>query len=95
MADDQEILEAEAFAGLDGWQVEDGVLAKTFAVKPYFKALGFVNQIGWLAQMQNHHPDITLSWGRVSVRMISHDVGGLTRRDLALAQAIEALPRDF
>ncbi len=95
MADEKEILKPEAFAGLKGWRIEDGFLQKSFAVKPYFKALGFVNQIGWLAQMQNHHPDVTLSWGQVNVRMISHDVGGLTSRDLALAKAIEALPRDF
>ncbi len=99
MNDDQTILnEAEildALAHFSGWSLESKAISKLWTVKPYFKAVAFVNQIAWIAQMQNHHPDIELSWGRVHVRVTSHDVGGITMRDLKLVEAIENLPKDF
>lgn len=93
LLDDDQI--AAALAELEGWRVEGKCLAKTWRVKPYFKAAAFVQQIAWLAEMQNHHPDIALSWGRVEVRTTSHDLGGLTTRDIRLAKAIDEIVKDF
>ena len=52
-------------------------------------ALEVVNQIAELANQQNHHPDIQLSWGKVVITLTTHSEGGLTQKDFDLAQAIE------
>jgi 4a-hydroxytetrahydrobiopterin dehydratase len=75
---------------LSGWQaVDDHHLAKTFGFPDFATALAFVNRVGETAERLGHHPDIHLSWGRVGVETWSHDTGGITERDLALAKAVD------
>ena len=74
-----------------GWQiVEDHHLEKEFKFPNFVDALAFVNRIGAVAEELNHHPDIHLTWGKVGVRTWTHDTNGLTRKDFALAEKIEA-----
>ncbi|GMU38879.1 MAG: 4a-hydroxytetrahydrobiopterin dehydratase [Phycisphaerae bacterium] len=77
-----------------GWEaVNEHHLAKTFAFPDFVSALAFVNRIGELAEQQGHHPDLTLSWGRVGVTIWTHKIDGLTESDFILAAKIDALPR--
>ena len=73
------------------WQIVDGRrLEKTYRLSDFASALDLVQRIGAQAARQNHHPEILLSWGRVEVRLWTHDVGGLTERDFILAAACDA-----
>ncbi len=77
---------------LPGWQVHADVeLRKTFECKDFADGLTLVNQIGALAELAQHHPDLLLRYHSVAVTLTTHDAGGLTARDLALAAAIDAL----
>ena len=69
---------------------KDQTLQVEFEVHPYLKALSFVSTVGCLAEDQNHHPDIQLSYGKVSIRITTHDAGNtITDKDYQLAEAIE------
>ena len=74
------------------WRVVDGHhLERTFRFDDFAAALAFTNQVGALAEQLNHHPDICVGWGKAIVTTWSHDSGGLTRRDFALAAGIDAI----
>ena len=79
--------------GLPGWTIgEQGtVLRKDFAFATYAAALLFVNTVAWLAERENHHPELRIGYGQVSVSYSTHDVGGLSRNDFICAAKIEAL----
>ncbi|MDQ6934051.1 MAG: 4a-hydroxytetrahydrobiopterin dehydratase [Actinomycetota bacterium] len=68
-----------------------GTIHREVSTDDFATALELVNRIGALAEEANHHPDLELGWGRVGVRLCSHDVGGVTQRDIDLAQRIDAL----
>jgi len=77
-----------------GWRIVDGHhLEKEFRFPDFAQALAFVNRIGAAAEEMGHHPDLELGWGRVRVTLRTHDAGGITSKDYALAAAIEELPR--
>lgn len=77
-----------------GWMVvDDHHLEKEFKFKDFRKALDFTNAVGALAESQNHHPDILLSWGKARITLWTHTVGGLSEADFVLAAKIESLPR--
>ncbi len=73
------------------WQRQHNALVKEFKFKDFKQALEFVNKVGELAEAANHHPDIELSWGRVKIRLSSHDVGTVTERDQQMAGQIDQL----
>jgi 4a-hydroxytetrahydrobiopterin dehydratase len=81
---------------LEHWmQVEhDGVAAlrRAFAFPDWAAALAFVNAVGAIADAQDHHPLVELTWGRVVLTVWSHDAGGLTARDTRFCAAVNALP---
>lgn len=83
----QQRLQAE----LPSWQLADGQLQRSFRTADFRTALLLSNAIGHVAELAWHHPDISLGWGRVQVSLLSHDVGGITERDFALAAEIERL----
>ena len=80
-------------AGLnEGWAVVgDQRLEREFKFKNFVEALAFTNAVGALAEEQNHHPDIYLSWGMVRVTLWTHKAGGLTENDFILAAKIDCL----
>jgi 4a-hydroxytetrahydrobiopterin dehydratase len=81
---------------LPGWRLaEDGSdLRKDFAFADFSAALAFANALGWIAERENHHPDLELGWGRCRVRFSTHDVGGISRNDFICAAKTEALLRN-
>lgn len=73
------------------WQEENNTLVKEFAFDDFKSALHFVNQVGELAEVMNHHPDIELGWGRVRVTLTTHSAGRVTDKDRKLAEDIDLL----
>jgi 4a-hydroxytetrahydrobiopterin dehydratase len=77
---------------LPDWKViEEHHLAKSFIFPDFRRALEFVNRIGELAEEQGHHPDLTLSWGKVDVVIFTHKARGLTEGDFVLGAKIDRL----
>ncbi len=77
-------------AELPHWAVEGEELAGTWRFDDFAGALAAAVTVGMLAERANHHPDLVIGWGRLMVRLTSHDVGGPTGRDVDLALAIQA-----
>jgi 4a-hydroxytetrahydrobiopterin dehydratase len=79
--------------GHDWKVIDEHHLEKEFTFKNFRDALAFTNQVGELAEAQNHHPDIYLGWGKVKVTIWTHKIEGLTESDFVLAAKIESLKR--
>jgi 4a-hydroxytetrahydrobiopterin dehydratase len=77
-----------------GWTNDGQALVKTFERDGFDGAIAFVNAVAAVANSQNHHPDIAISWNRVTIRTWSHDVNAITARDAALARSIDALSKE-
>jgi 4a-hydroxytetrahydrobiopterin dehydratase len=90
--DDAEV--AAVLAGPDApdWDLVDGMLVKTVECPSFPAALDFVVAVGRLAEAADHHPDIDIRWRTVRLALVTHDVGGLSVLDVALAREIDALP---
>ena len=74
-----------------GWDVADGQLTRTVTRKDFRDALLYVNAVGYLAERANHHPDISISWNKVTLNLVSNSAGGLTAQDFALARQLSDL----
>lgn len=74
---------------LPDWRLEDGVLTRTYRTGDWRRTLLLTGGIAFLAEAAQHHPDLELSYPRVTVRLTTHDAGGITARDLELARLIE------
>jgi 4a-hydroxytetrahydrobiopterin dehydratase len=81
---------ATGLAGL-AWSREGDELVKVVKRKDFVEAIKFVNELADLAEAANHHPDIAISWNTVTLRLSTHDAGGLTQLDLDLAGQIDGL----
>ena len=79
-----------ALAGLEGWKREGEALVKTFRCASFREAVAFVGRAAELAEAAQHHPDILIRYRRVTLTLSTHDAGGITEKDLALARRIEA-----
>jgi len=82
---------ADRLRALDGWSLQDGQIAKTFAFKTYKDGVVFASAAGFIADKLNHHPDILIGYAKVTISVNTHDVGGLSPYDFELARRIEAL----
>lgn len=81
--------------GLADWRPMFDELKARFRTADFASALELVNRIGAAAEEADHHPDLGLTWGRVDVRLSSHDVGGLTHRDVRLARTISTIAAEL
>jgi 4a-hydroxytetrahydrobiopterin dehydratase len=77
----------------DGWTFEQGgkALVRSFKFKDFSEAFGFLARLALHAEKVDHHPEFTNVWNRIDFRLTSHDTGGVTDRDVALAQEINRL----
>ena len=84
---------AELLPALDGWSMVEGrdAIQKRFAFKDFNAAFGFMTRVALVAERMNHHPEWTNVYRTVDVTLSSHDAGGLTRRDVELAQRMDQL----
>ena len=78
----------------EGWLVVDDALEQTFELPSFPEAIAFVNRVAELAEAENHHPDVTISYKKVTLRWTTHSEGGITDRDrdLAARSAVLAKP---
>ena len=77
----------------EGWEFEDGgkALVRTIKFKDFSEAFGFLSRVALHAEKVDHHPEFTNVWNRVDFRLTSHDAGGVTDRDIELAETINEL----
>jgi 4a-hydroxytetrahydrobiopterin dehydratase len=80
---------AAALAELDGWGFQDEAFVRTFRFPDFVHAVDFVEQLAEVAEGQKHHPDIDIRYNKVTLRLSSHDAGGVTQRDVKLAEALQ------
>ena len=83
-----------ALQELPGWKREGKTLVKTYDMHAFKGAVAFVSKVADLAERADHHPDIFIQVKKVTVTLSSHDVGGVSARDLRLARQIEAAAKD-
>jgi len=78
---------------LPHWRATDGrdALTRDFKFTGFSAAWGFMARVALLAEQQDHHPEWSNAFDRVSITLTTHDAGGLSRRDVELAQAIDAI----
>lgn len=76
---------------LKGWSLHAKEIRKTFEFQDFVHAMGFVNSVALLAEKANHHPDIDVRWNKVTLTLSTHSAGGLTEKDIALAEQINQL----
>jgi 4a-hydroxytetrahydrobiopterin dehydratase len=74
-----------------GWSLDGQALIRSFRFKDFGAAFAFLTRVAVHAERVDHHPEFTSVWNRVDFRLTSHDKGGVTERDVALAKAIDAL----
>lgn len=78
-------------AELADWVVHDGALQREFTFADFHRTIGFVNAVAWLANAQDHHPDLQVSYARCTVRWHTHSAGGITLNDFICAARTDAL----
>ncbi|MGI9040958.1 MAG: 4a-hydroxytetrahydrobiopterin dehydratase [Gemmatimonadales bacterium] len=81
----------ERLGQLPGWYFEDGWIRRVYKTDGWPTTLMLVNGVGYLAEAAYHHPDLTVTWGRVTVKLQNHAAGGITDKDFELARKIEDL----
>jgi 4a-hydroxytetrahydrobiopterin dehydratase len=80
-----------ALAALPDWQRKGEVISRTFQFKNFPAAMKFVDAVALVAEQVQHHPDIDIRWNKVTLALTTHDAGGLTEKDFALARKCDAL----
>ncbi len=78
-------------AALPGWASDGAGIEKTFAFADWPQTIAFVNALAWIAQHEDHHPDLAVHYARCVVRFSTHDAGGVTLNDVACAAKTERL----
>ena len=86
---DQEI--EQALADCDGWSRDGDAIVKEFDRGDFAGSVDFVNAIAPSAEEMNHHPDLAVSWNKVTVSITTHSEGGLTGNDFELAKSVDPL----
>jgi len=82
-----------ALADLPGWSVKGDALVKTYTHSSFAEAIVFVNAVAHLAELANHHPDVDIRYSTIHVALTTHDQGGITEKDAALARDIDEIRR--
>ncbi len=80
---------AAALGRVPGWTADGNrQLRREFRFPDHVEAMGFVNRVALVAEAMDHHPDLRISYGTVTIELSSHDAGGVTERDFRLAERI-------
>ena len=79
----------EKLKDLPGWWAENGWIRRMYKTDGWPTTLMLVNAIGFIAEAANHHPDLTVSWAKVTVKLQNHAAGGITDKDFELARQME------
>ena len=76
---------------IDGWKLEDNKIQKIFKFRNFRESIRFINQIANLAENEGHHPDIKISWNKVTLTLTTHAIHGLSQNDFILAAKIDEI----
>ena len=76
---------------LNEWTIQNELLVKEFVFSTFQDAINFVNAVAKIADEADHHPDIFISYSKVKISLITHDLGEISEKDYSLAKAIEIL----
>jgi 4a-hydroxytetrahydrobiopterin dehydratase len=90
----QKLTEAKiisALASVPDWKLQDATISRTFQFKDFPAAIKFVEVVAGIAEEAWHHPDIDIRWNKVTLALTTHDAGGLTEKDFALARQFDQL----
>ncbi len=84
---------ADALEDLDDWDYDEArdAITRRFTFRNFSEAFAFMTRVALLAEKADHHPEWSNVWNRVDVLLTTHDAGGLSGRDIEMAQAIDAL----
>lgn len=83
----------ERLKSLPGWRLEDKQIVRVFEFRDFLASMRFVNAVAERAESAGHHPDIDIRYNKVKLALSSHDAGGLTERDMKMAESIKSLPQ--
>ena len=92
MAEPRVLSEAEVqegLAALPGWELREGRLRRQFQFRTFLRAIAFVNSVAYLAESAGHHPDITINYNKVTIKLTTHAIGGLSENDFIIAAKID------
>ena len=78
-------------SGLQGWERDGGAIRRQFKLDDFKGSVDFVNRLTPEAEGMNHHPDLEISWNKVTVMISTHSEGGLTENDFELARKVDAV----
>lgn len=81
----------EKLQTLADWTTDGETISRTFKFKDFVSAIDFVNKLVAPAEKAGHHPDISISYNKVTINLTTHDAGGITQKDFDLAQTISQL----
>jgi 4a-hydroxytetrahydrobiopterin dehydratase len=81
----------ESLRSLPRWKLEGKEIVRRYEFPDFAAAMVFVNQVAELAEKAGHHPDIDIRYNKVRLALVSHDKGGLTKRDMAMAETIDSV----
>lgn len=76
---------------LEGWELENGAIAKTYSFANYYETMAFVNAAAWISHREDHHPDIGVGYNSCRVAYITHAIRGLSENDFICAAKLDAL----
>jgi 4a-hydroxytetrahydrobiopterin dehydratase len=80
---------ASRLSELPGWYFEDGWIRRNYKTDGWQTTLMLVNAIGYLSEAAYHHPDLTVTWARITVKLSTHSAGGITDKDFELARKFD------
>ena len=91
----QNLLQADELISLHkelpNWEINHSKLRREWQFKNFVEAFGFLTKVAIIAEAMNHHPNWSNVYGKVIIELTTHDLGGLTRKDIQLAKAIDLL----
>ncbi len=76
---------------LDGWELVEKKIVKTYTFKDYYQTMAFVNAVAWVSHQENHHPDLEVSYKQCKVNYTTHAINGLSENDFICAAKVNAL----
>jgi 4a-hydroxytetrahydrobiopterin dehydratase len=81
----------ESLGSLPDWKLEGKEIVRRYEFADFAAAMVFVNRVAEKAEAAGHHPDIDIRYNKVRLALVSHDKGGLTKRDMSMAKAIDSI----
>lgn len=79
----------DALARLPRWKADNGMLVREYTFADFKAAMQFVNGVAAEAEAAGHHPDIDIRYNKVKLALVTHDAGGLTDRDVRMAESLD------